>query len=99
MRKNLTSVTFLPWLAQESLTLARSTSTGGDPFPYLWGVATDALDWLRYAPQEEREAALQAVKQCLEADMVGEVSIPTEPHEADCFVTLLRWILDPPQVL
>ena len=97
--EQLTAVTFLPWLAHESLALAHATSAGGDPFPYLWGVAIDALHWLRYAPQEEREAALQTVKQCLETGAVGEVRIPTDAHEADCFVTLLRWIFDPPPVL
>ena len=63
MNPQITADTFVGWLAQEARALARQTSGGGDPFPRPWGVATDALDWLRAAPPDEREQALQSVQQ------------------------------------
>ncbi len=99
MDKPMTSADFVQWLAQESNNLAQATSNGGDPFPYLWIIATDALDWLRQAPLIEREHALQAVRQCLDTGSFGETMISTDKHEAHCFRTLLQWIIHPPQVL
>ena len=99
MNTSMTSADFIQSLAQESHTQAQATSSGGDPFPYLWITATDALDWLRQAPSNERENALRAVKQCLDTGSVGETAIPTDEHEANCFKTLLRWIINPPPVL
>jgi hypothetical protein len=99
MDKSMTSAGFVQWLAQESHNLAQATSSGGDPFPYLWITATDALDWLRQAPLNERENALQAVRQCLNTESVGETAISTDKHKANCFKTLLRWVIEPPPVL
>jgi len=99
MSSPLTSDTFLPWLAQEAFKLAQATAISGDPFPDLWGVAVDALDWLRSAPPEAREKAAQTVKQCLDTGTAAGITIPQNRHEANCLVTLLQWILDPPPVL
>jgi hypothetical protein len=99
MSDQLNSNTFLPWLAQEAHKLAQATLTGGDPFPELWGVAVDALDWLRHAPSDERGKALETVKQCLEIGASGEITIPADEHEAECFRMLLQWVVKPPPVL
>jgi len=99
MSEQLTAATFVPWLAQEAQKLAQQTSDGGDPFPSLWLVATDALDWLRDAPPDEREKALQSVKHYLDTGTVGAITTPADEHEAECIATLLRWIARPPQVI
>ena len=95
----MTTAGFVTWLAQESDKLAQATAGGGDPFPYLWCTAIDALDWLRQAPLNEREQALQAVRLCLDSGSFGETVIPTDAHAATCFRTLLGWVLHPPLVL
>ena len=99
MDEQLTADTFVPWLARESQKWARVTANGGKPGPYLWSVAVDALHWLRHAAPDEREKALQAVKQCLDTGTTGAVTMPSDQHEADCFVTLLRFVYAPPPVL
>src|SRR5436309_10980128 len=99
MSSPLTSDTFLPWLTQEAFKLAQATAISGDPFPGLWGVAVDALDWLRSAPPETREKAGQTVKQCLDTGAAVGITIAQDRHEANCLVTLLQWIVDPLQVL
>lgn len=99
MSERLMADTFVPWLAQEAHRLAQATVAGGDPFPYLWGVAIDALDWLRYAPLEEREKAIRSVKQFLDTGTVGNVLTPVDEHEQECLTTLMRWIIYPPRVI
>jgi len=99
MNKSMTPAEFVKWLAQESNELAQATLNGGDPFPYLWIVATDALDWLRETPLDVRENTLRAVRQFLDTGSFGETVISTDNHEANCVRTLLGWIINPPPVL
>jgi hypothetical protein len=99
MNQQLTVDTFLPWLSQESYELAVATSSGGDPFPDLWSVATDAHDWLRQTSIEEKERALQIIRQFLDIGCINDVAIPTDAHQAKCLTTLLQWVLNPPLVL
>jgi hypothetical protein len=99
MNHQLTAETFLPWLSQESHKLAVATSSGGDPFPDLWSVATDAHDWLRHTSSEERDRALETVRQFLDIGCINDVAIPPDEHQAKCLVTLLQWVLNPPHVL
>jgi hypothetical protein len=99
MGELMTPSDFIEWLAKESDNLAQATSNGGDPFPYLWLIATDALDWLRQAPLDVRENVLRAVRQFLDTGSFGETVTSADNHEASCFRTLLGWIINPPLVL
>jgi uncharacterized heparinase superfamily protein len=96
----LTKSSFIPWLVQEADRVAQQTRNGGDAPAYLWAVAVEALDWLRHLPDEEREQALQTLKQCIDTRGVSAgVTIPTDRHAAECLVRLLRYVHHPPQVL
>jgi hypothetical protein len=97
MDEELTAATFVPWLARESQKWARLTANKGDPKPYLWSVAVDALQWLRDAEPDERNAALRAVKEYLDTGKTGEIAVPQDQHEANCFLTVLRFVYAPPQ--
>lgn len=95
----LTSDTFLSWIARQSESLARKTKNKGDPFPELWGVAVEALEWLNKTSPEDRKKVLQLVKRLYETGFAENVIMPTDEHETQCLKTLLQWIIDPPLVL
>jgi hypothetical protein len=96
----LTTHSFIPWLVQEADRVAQQTRNGGDASGYIWAVAVEALDWLRRLPDEDRVQALQVLKQCIDTRGASAgVTVPTDRHEAECLVRLLRYVHNPPQVL
>lgn len=99
MSEQVTADNFIAWLAKETRTLTQKTSADGDLFPYLWSIAVDALDWLRYASSDEGDRVLSSINQILHTGSSEDVSLPLDEREADCFVTLLGWIVNPPLVL
>lgn len=99
MEEHLSVDTFLIWLAEKGQECAATTLTGSHLHDALWDVALDAAFWLRSLPVQEREKALQTVKECLNTGSAGGVSIPADQREANCFTTILRWVVNPPPVL
>jgi hypothetical protein len=99
MKAQLTVDTFLVWLAENGQRCAKTTLTGAYLHDALWDVALDAASWLRSIPIQEREKVLQTARECLNTGSAGNVAIPADQREADCFVTLLRWVVNPPPVL
>lgn len=99
MEENLSSTTFLPWLAEEAQRCAKTSLTGSHLHDELWKVALDAASWLRSLPSEERRKSLQTIQECLNTSTSLGVTIPTNEREAYCLVTLLSWVINPPPVL
>jgi hypothetical protein len=99
MDDQMTADTIVDWLAGEAHKWAQMTANGKNPDPYLWSSAVDALYWLRKTTEDEREKALQAIKECLDELRMGNVSAPSEQYESECFITLLQYVYTPPPVL
>ncbi len=99
MTSTLTVDTFLPWLAQEGHKAAQTTLTGDHLTQQLWDVTLDALAWLRKLPPDERASARERVRQWLTTGQSETLSMPADQREADCLLTILRWVLNPPPVI
>jgi hypothetical protein len=96
----LTIHSFIPELVQESDRVAQQTRHSGDAPAYIWGVAVEVLDWLRSISDQDREQALLALKQCIDTRGASAgITLPTDRHEAECLIMLLRYVHKPTQVL
>jgi hypothetical protein len=99
MAPAITLDTFLPWLAQESQKAAHSTLTGDYLTQQLWDVTLDALAWLRNLPSDERAQMLERVRQWHATGQSGTLTVPEDQRAAECLLTLLQWVVNPPPVV
>jgi hypothetical protein len=100
MYKQLTAKTFIPWLVQEAHRVAQETIGYENAAAYVWAVAIEAIEWLHYAPEQERIQAQQALKECIETKGISAgITLPTDPHEAKCLTTLLVFVHNQPPLL